>query len=307
MDQQSAFNPTPGTPEQLAPGIRRILAPNPSAMTFRGTNTYLVGHRDIAVIDPGPPDEAHLKAINDALEGHQRISHVVVTHSHVDHSPLAMVLAQFAGVRVYAFGPSRAGRTPAMDALGDLGGGEGVDQTFMPDVTVPHLGSIEGSDWTLRALHTPGHMGNHLCFELDWDGVFSGHVFSGDLVMGWATSMVSPPDGDLTDFMASLRLLEDRPGHQTYLPGHGAPIKDPAARVAGLLAHRQAREAQILEQLSRGPARADQLAAAIYTDVDTRLLPAATRNVLAHLIDLTTRARARPDGPLSEAAVFSLR
>ncbi len=307
MDDHTTFNPKAGLAETLAPGIRRILAPNPSAMTFRGTNTYLVGYRDIAVIDPGPPDQAHLDAIMGALEGNQRISHVVVTHSHIDHSPLAMVLAQVAGVKVHGFGPSSAGRAPVMAALGDLGGGEGIDETFMPDVSVPHLGEIAGSDWTLRALHTPGHMGNHLCFELDWDGTFSGHVFSGDMVMGWATSMVSPPDGHLTDFMASLRLLLGRDGHATYHPGHGAPVDDPVARVAGLQEHRTGRESQIVQALDKGPASAAGLAAQIYTDVDPRLLPAATRNVLAHLIDLTARDIAAPDGDLSETAVFSLR
>ena len=277
-------------------------------MTFRGTNTYLVGTRDVAVIDPGPPDEAHLQAIMNALKGHQRISHVFVTHSHKDHSPLAMVLAQFTGAKVYGFGPSNAGRATLMANFADLGGGEGVDETFLPDVPMPHLGEVSGSNWTLRALHTPGHMGNHLCFELDWNSAFSGHVFSGDMVMGWSTSMVSPPDGHLTDFMASLNLLEGRAGHQTYHPGHGAPIEDPVARVTSLKAHRKSREEQILAALERhGPAAASTLAARIYVDVDPALLPAATRNVLAHLIDLTARNLAAPKGPLNETALFERR
>lgn len=306
MDGSAAFNPDPGSPQELAPGIVRVLAPNPSAMTFRGTNTYLVGTRDVAVIDPGPPDETHLQAIMDALKGHQRISHIFVTHSHNDHSPLAMVLAQFTGAKVHGFGPSSAGRAPLMSGFADLGGGEGVDETFLPDIPLPHMTEVTGTDWTLRALHTPGHMGNHLCFELDWDGMFSGHVFSGDMVMGWSTSMVSPPDGHLTDFMTSLALLQSRQGHKTYHPGHGAPVNDPMTRVANLSAHRRTREAQIMAALEDGPAPADKLAARIYNDIDPLLLPAATRNVLAHLIDLTARNIATPLGPLGALSVFSL-
>lgn len=305
MDGSTEFNPDPGIPQELAPGIVRVLAPNPSAMTYRGTNTYLVGTRDVAVIDPGPPEEAHLQAIMDALKGHQRISHVVVTHSHNDHSPLAMVLAQFTGSKVYGFGPSSAGRAALMNGFADLGGGEGIDETFLPDVPMAHLDEVSGTNWTLRALHTPGHMGNHLCFELDWKGAFSGHVFSGDMVMGWSTSMVSPPDGHLTDFMTSLDMLAARDGHTTYHPGHGPPVEDPVARVASLSKHRRNREAQIMAALEDGPAGASALAAKIYSDVDPQLLPAATRNVLAHLIDLTARNLATPQGPLNALSTFS--
>lgn len=300
----STFNPTPGKPIEISAGIRRILAPNPSAMTYRGTNTYLVGTRDIAVIDPGPPDEMHLQAILDALKGHQRISHILVTHSHTDHSPLAMVLAQFTGAPVYGFGPSSAGRAAVMREFSDLGGGEGIDETFLPDQALAHLEEVSGSDWTLRALHTPGHMGNHLCFELDQQGEMSGHVFSGDMVMGWATSMVSPPDGHLTDFMTSLDLLSAREGHTTYHPGHGPPIDEPHGRVDGLRKHRLGREQQIITALRSKADTAAGLAKRIYTEIDPILLPAATRNVLAHLIDLTDRNLASPRGALGETALF---
>jgi len=245
MDDTTQFKPPVGKAQEVGPGIRRVLAPNPSPMTFRGTNTYLVGTRDIAVIDPGPPEEAHLSAIMDALEGHQRISHIFVTTE------------------------------------------------------------VAGSDWVLRALHTPGHMGNHLSFELDIEGAFSGHVFCGDLVMGWSTSLVSPPDGHVSDFMASLQMMSERAGHAVYHAGHGAPVEDPAARMAELMAHRRLREGQILEALRARPMTAAQLAEAIYEDLNPQLLPAAARNVLAHLIDLTQRSAIRPDGPLSEQAVFS--
>ncbi len=298
----TSFDPKIGQAVKLAPGLSRIVAPNASPMTFRGTNTYLVGTRDIAVIDPGPPEEAHLQAIMDGLEGHQRISHILVTHSHIDHSPLAMVLAQFAGVKVHAFGPSTAGRAEIMKNFGDLGGGEGIDETFFPDVTLSDGDTVSGSDWSLTALHTPGHMGNHLCFA--WNETDT--LFSGDLVMGWATSMVSPPDGSLSDFMDSLERLSKRPNDRIYYPGHGAPVEAPLERVQELLDHRRSREAQILEQLQGLEVTPNELAERIYTDVDPALLPAATRNVLAHLIDLTQRNIVAPQGNLSATAKFRL-
>jgi len=291
-----------GDAVQLAKGLRCILAPNPSPMTYTGTNTYLLGTRDIAVIDPGPPDEAHLSAILGALEAHQRISHILVTHSHVDHSPLAMVLAQVTGAKVYGFGPSRAGQAAVMASFSDLGGGEGVDVAFLPDTTLADGDRVEGSDWSLTALHTPGHMGNHLCFH--WPQGKA--LFSGDLVMGWATSMVSPPDGHLTDFMTSLEMLAAREGDDTYYAGHGLPIEAPAARVQELLAHRRMRESQMLEALQRHPMTPKQLTAQIYTDVNPSLLPAAERNVIAHLIDLAERKRVKPEEILSATSRFSV-
>ncbi|MFU1476990.1 MBL fold metallo-hydrolase [Roseovarius sp. C7] len=281
FDLQS-FDPRPGQPETLAPGLRRILAPNPSPMTFRGTNTYLLGTTEIAVIDPGPADPIHLEAILAALTPGQKITHIVVTHAHLDHSPLARPLAEATGAPVLAYGDALSGRSAVMQRLaeaGDIGGGEGVDHGFTPDILLPDNGVLEGDGWQLTALWTPGHLGNHLCF------VWQDSIFCGDLVMGWASSLVSPPDGDLTDFMTSCqRLLALDP--RRLFPGHGAPIDDPQARISWLIRHRQGREAAILDQLAQGPATAARLARAIYTDTAAPLLPAATRNVLAHLIDL---------------------
>lgn len=302
MASQPPKSPKTGVPHKIAPGLRRVLAPNASPMTYWGTNTYLLGTRDIAVIDPGPPDEAHLAAILEALEAHQRISHIVVTHSHVDHSPLAMVLAQVTGAQVHGFGDSYSGRAPVMTGLSDLGGGEGRDETFLPDVTVACGDQINGSDWSLSAIHTPGHMGNHLCFHWPQGDA----LFSGDLVMGWATSMVSPPDGHLTDFMTSLERLMARTCDQVFFPGHGAPITEPAARLAELHAHRRMREGQILNGLKADARTPKQLTKRIYTDVAPALLPAAERNVLAHLIDLTVRGQVRHDGPLTATSLFFL-
>ncbi|MEO0773042.1 MAG: MBL fold metallo-hydrolase [Pseudomonadota bacterium] len=294
------FNPECGRAEALGPGLRRILAPNPSPMTQRGTNTYLLGMRDIAVIDPGPDHEAHLSAILDALEPGQRITHIFVTHSHKDHSPLARPLSTATGAPIYAYGRSGAGRSAIMTRLSAAGlsdSGEGIDADFLPDHCLSDEEVIAGPDWSLTALWTPGHLGNHLCFA--WGDV----VFTGDLVMGWASSLVSPPDGDLTDFMASCRRLRAR-GASVFHAGHGAPITDPMGRLDWLIDHRLAREAAILEALSHGPATPRALTHGIYTETPAALLPAAERNILAHLIDLYMKNEVTPMGKLTETARF---
>lgn len=296
------FDPPIGVAEDLAGGLRRIVADNPGPMTWRGTNTYLLGTRDLAVIDPGPDSAAHLDAILRAVQPGQRISHIFVTHAHLDHSPLARGLANATGAPVLAFGDATAGRTEVMRALADsglAGGGEGVDAGFAPDQVLADGQEVAGDGWSLRALWTPGHFSNHLAF------VWGDAVFSGDLVMGWATSLVSPPDGDLGQFMAScarLRALAPRVLHT----GHGAPVVDPVARIDALVAHRQARGAQIVTALRHGPATADALARRIYTDTPPALLPAAARNVFAHLIDMTERGQTTAHPNLSAQSVFAL-
>ena len=211
------FDPKAGDPETLAIGLRRVLAPNPSPMTFRGTNTYLVGERELAVIDPGPDSDSHLEALLAALTPGQSISHIVVTHAHIDHSPLAAQLAKRTGAKIWAFGDASAGRSPVMQDLasqGLAGGGEGVDAAFQPDQIVGHGDQISGDGWTLDAIHTPGHFGNHLAFG--WNDV----CFTGDHVMGWASSLVSPPDGDLTDFMASSGQRMENLSRRPRCPNH---------------------------------------------------------------------------------------
>ena len=296
-------DPRAGEAVQLQPGLRRILAPNPSPMTFRGTNTYLLGETEIAVIDPGPRDRAHLDAILGALRPGQRITHVLVTHAHLDHSPLARDLAAATGAPVLAHGDARAGRSAVMERLvaeGLSGGGEGVDHDFRPDVELADGAEIAGAGWRLLALHTPGHLGNHMCFALGET------LFTGDLVMGWASSIVSPPDGDLGDFMRSCARLAARRWDRFH-PGHGAPVLEPAARLDWLLAHRRQREAQILAALDERPGNAADLARRIYADTPPALLPAATRNVFAHLVDLAERGLAAPRAQLSESAMFERR
>ena len=302
MQAPDDFDPMIGVAESLEPGLRRIVAPNPSPMTYRGTNTYLLGTRGLAVIDPGPENDAHLESIFAAVEPGQQITHIFVTHSHLDHSPLALPLAARSGAPVLAFGAARAGRSEVMQTLaarGLMGGGEGIDEAFTPDQTLPDGAVVEGDDWTLEALHTPGHIGNHLC--LGWGDA----CFSADHVMGWASSLVSPPDGDLTDFMSSCARLQKR-DWRVFYPGHGGAIEDPAGRLEWLIAHRLSREAAILEALKAGPQDAATLAQMIYTETPPALLGAATRNVLAHLVDLTGKSQVSPVGPLQGDAAFQL-
>lgn len=289
---------------RLGPGLRRITAGNPSPMTFTGTQTYLVGDGEVAVIDPGPALPAHLEAVLGALRPDERITRILVTHSHLDHSPLARHLSEATGAPVMAAGPSDWGRRPVMAELaagGLMGGGEGVDTAFAPDERIAEGDGVHGSWGRIAVLETPGHMANHLCFA--WEGA----LFSGDLVMGWSTSLVSPPDGDMTAFYASVERLDSR-ADRIFYPGHGDPVTDPRARTGELLTHRRHREAQILKALGRtGPADADALATHIYTDIPRALMPAAARNVLAHLIDLAERDKVAPVGPMAADAIFERR
>ncbi|MEM7320074.1 MAG: MBL fold metallo-hydrolase [Pseudomonadota bacterium] len=294
------FDPPVGHSIQLSPGLRRILAPNPSPMTYRGTNTYLIGQSALAVLDPGPLDDAHLRAILDAVEPGQHISHILVSHSHLDHSPLARVLSDRTGTRVHAYGNAEAGRSDVMRSLaarGLAGGGEGLDTEFEPDIVLSDGQVIENDGWRLEVIHTPGHLGNHIA--LAWGDI----CFTADHIMGWASSLVSPPDGDLTDFMASCARLKTREW-SVFHPGHGAPVTDPAGRLDWLIAHRRTREAAILDALRETPANAHNLAARIYTDTPPALLPAAARNVFAHLVDLTGQHRVAPVDELSFEADF---
>ena len=297
---RSEFNPVPGVAEQLEPGIRRVLAPNPSPMTYRGTNTYLLGEDRVAVIDPGPALPAHQRAILDALNPGESISHIFVTHSHMDHSPLAKPLAQATGAAIHAFGNSTAGRSQVMETLaasGLSGGGEGVDAAFAPNEFLADAETVDAGNWRLTALWTPGHFGNHLCFA------FGDAVFTGDQVMGWASTMVSPPDGDLTAFLTSTARLKER-GDRVFYPGHGAAITQPKARSEWLIAHRMNRESEILALLDGSGIDIASLAQAIYTDTPAELLPAARRNVFAHLIDLHQKKLAVAEPHLSQSARF---
>jgi glyoxylase-like metal-dependent hydrolase (beta-lactamase superfamily II) len=252
--------------------VRRVVCNNPSAFTFRGTNTYIIGRGRVAVMDPGPENAAHLAAVLAATQG-ETVTHVIVTHTHRDHSPGTAALVAATGATTYGFGPHM---TPPDQ------GGEGGDHGFRPDVTVPEGGVVEGEGWRLTALHTPGHCANHLCFAMDENGV----LFSADHVMGWSTSVVSPPDGDMTDYMASLDRLIAR-DDAILLPGHGPAIRDPRPFMQALRAHRLEREAKVLEALTAAVmAPVEELVAPVYGPLDPKLVPAAGRSLLAHLVKL---------------------
>jgi hydroxyacylglutathione hydrolase len=295
--------PPVGLAEPLAPGLRVVTAPNAGPMTFTGTRSYVVGAGEVAVIDPGPADPRHLDALAAAVAG-ERVAAVLVTHAHRDHSAGAAAFAARVGAPVLAHGDPAGARSPVMARLaaaGGIGGGEGIDAGFAPDRRLGEGTVTSGPSWTLTALHLPGHLSDHLCFA--W--AEGEALFSGDLVMGWASTLISPPDGDLGAFRASLARLQAR-GEAVYYPGHGAPVRAPGRLVAHLLAHRAEREAQVLEALAAGPATMAALVAAIYRDLDPALHPAAGRNVLAHLIDLAERGIVAPDGPLAAGARFRL-
>lgn len=295
---------TYAVPEAVAPGVARVVARNPSPMTFTGTASYLVGHTRLALIDPGPDDADHAAALLAAIPDGGEIAAILLTHTHRDHADGVARLRAATGAPVYGFGPHGAGMSPRMRVLDAeaIGGGEGAARDVMPDRLLVDGARVEGPGWALTALHTPGHCANHLCFALEGSGV----LFSGDIVMGWSTSIVSPPDGDMAAFMGSLRRLRTR-GDAVYLPGHGRPIADPMAMIDWQIAHRVARETAILRALEAGPATAPTLAAGIYEGLDPRLLPAAARNVLAHLIALLDAGRVEAAMPLSAGSTFSLR
>lgn len=290
------------TIEHLEPDLRLIRAPNPSAMTGTGTNSYIVGRDALCIIDPGPDDPKHMARICAAIEPWQTVAAILVTHSHKDHSALAPRLAQTLGAPVLAFGDSQSGRSELMQRLaghGDTGGGEGVDTAFKPDQVLSDGAILTLGQDKLQAIWTPGHMANHLCF------LWRGAAFTGDHVMGWSSSLVSPPDGDLGAFMRSLTRLQDRRPRCLY-PGHGPMVGEPAARIAALREHRLLREAQILTELKSAPQTIPSLVSRIYTDTPLALHSAAARNVHAHLIDLWERSLVKTDGFPNLSARFRL-
>lgn len=286
-----------------APGrIRRLLAPNPSAMTGPGTNTFLLGEGEVTVIDPGPDDPRHLVAITGALAPGERIVAILVTHPHLDHSALAPALARATGAPVWGFGPPGSGWNARQraKAAADPSGGEGADTGFHPDIRLSGGERLAFAGATLDVIATPGHMAEHLAFG--WGGV----LFAGDLVMAWAPSLISPPDGDMGDYLASLTRVAAGPWRR-LLPAHGEVIEAPGQRIAELIAHRRAREAQVLAALRAGPATLDQIAARVYVGIAPGLQAAARRSALAHLIDLEGRrlvvAEHDPDGTATFRAV----
>jgi glyoxylase-like metal-dependent hydrolase (beta-lactamase superfamily II) len=275
------FQPAHGEPVPVGPAIQRITVNNPSPFTFHGTNSYIVGDRSVCVIDPGPDVEAHFQALMQALQGRE-VTHIAITHTHRDHSPLAAKLKAVTGALTVAEGPHRAARPLHAGETNPFA--ESADTGFVPDIAIAHGQVFSGDGWALRALHTPGHAANHAAFALEDQAI----VFSGDHVMAWATSIVAPPDGAMADYMASLEVLLARDDRQ-YLPGHGGPVRDPAAFCRGLRTHRRMRERAILERIRAGDRTIAEMVTAIYRDTDPRLHGAAALSVFAHIEDLVGR------------------
>jgi len=281
------FPPKPwpvGTAEQPEPLVRRVLAANPSAFTFTGTQTYIVGTGDeVAVIDPGPLEDEHLAALLSAIGG-ARLTAICCTHTHRDHSPAAAALAGKTGAPVIGCAPlTLSDDGPRSDAA--------FDETYRADRVLADGESISGPGWTLAALATPGHTSNHLCYALEE----SGALFTGDHVMGWSTSVVAPPDGDMTAYMQSLQKLHERED-RIYYPAHGPAVEKPRQLVRGMIGHRRQREKQILNLLAEGTGTIDAMVPRMYGGVDRQLWPAAGRSVLAHLLDLESRGIVAGEG-----------
>ena len=278
----------PGVVEEVRPGVRRILCNNPSPFTFTGTVSYIVGQGKVAIIDPGPADEAHAAALLNAVRG-ETVTHILVTHTHRDHSMNTPPIKAATGATVYAEGPHRASR-PRFESE-KHNPESGADRDFRPDLQVKTGDVIEGAGWRLEAVATPGHTANHLAFA--WPD--RNMLFVGDHVMGWSTSIVAPPDGSMVDYMASLETLTARP-EDLYFSGHGPEIPEGPRYVRFLIRHRQAREASILHRLSKGEADIPTIVRAIYIGIDPRLTRAAGYSVLAHLEDLVGRGIVATDG-----------
>jgi glyoxylase-like metal-dependent hydrolase (beta-lactamase superfamily II) len=276
--------------QRISPLISRVLADNPGPFTFKGTGVYIVGARDVAVIDPGPDIPAHVAALKRALEG-RRVTHILVTHTHSDHSPAAAPLKEWSGAPTYAFGPHGSGKADEGVRVE-----EGGDRAFVPDMRVKDGDVIEGDGFRLECVYTPGHTSNHMCYALEEEK----SLFTGDHVMGWSTTVVTPPDGDMAAYMASLRKLLARDDRILY-PTHGGPVRDPKPFLQAYIDHRLEREAQIVACLRDGIAAIPEMVARIYADVDRRLHPAAARSVLAHLIQMQQEGRVAVDGAGAEA------
>jgi len=280
-----------GAMQQVAPGIRRVIAPNMGPFTFTGTGTYVIGEGKVAVIDPGPLLQPHVEALLAGLEG-ETVTHILITHTHMDHSPAAAPLKEATGAETYGYGPHGGNRSGEKVE-------EGGDWAFEPDHRVGHGDIIEGDGWSFEAVHTPGHTSNHLCFQYREAKA----LFSGDHVMGWSTSVITPPDGNMADYMASLRLLLDR-DDAVYWPTHGAPITDPKPFVRAFIAHREEREEQIMQCLRTDARYIPAMVKVMYANVDAMLHPAAARSVLAHLIHMIERGTVVASTP--EPALNSL-
>ena len=286
----------PDTVDEPASGVRRVMANNPGPFTFKGTLSYIVGRGKVAIVDPGPEDAAHTQALLDAVRG-ETVTHIFVTHTHRDHSPGVRALKAQTGATVYAEGPHRAARPLHIGEHNPLD--SSGDHEFMADVRLKDGELVEGDGWVIEGITTPGHTANHMAFALRGKNI----LFAGDHVMGWSTSIVAPPDGAMSDYMASLHKLARR-DEALYFPGHGPAIPDAKRFVNYYILHRRAREASILHRLGKGATDIPTIVRAIYIGIDPRLTGAAGLSVLAHMEDLVARGLVKTDGPTAINGVY---
>jgi glyoxylase-like metal-dependent hydrolase (beta-lactamase superfamily II) len=293
-----SFSLAPDQVQEVAPGVRAIAADNPGPFTFKGTISYIVGRGQVAIIDPGPDDAAHIAALLDAVRG-ETVTHIFVTHTHRDHSPAAAKIKAATGAQMLAQGPHRLARPLHTGEMRRLDASADLD--FRPDVALADGETVSGRGWTLQAVTTPGHTANHMAFSFKEANL----LFAGDHVMAWSTTIVAPPDGAMTDYMASLHKLARR-SEPLYLSGHGAPVRGAPRYVQYLLRHRQAREASILHRLAKGAADIPTIVRAVYIGLDPRLVGGAALSVLAHLEELVARGAVMTEGPPSISGTYRL-
>jgi glyoxylase-like metal-dependent hydrolase (beta-lactamase superfamily II) len=293
-----SFGLVPDQVQEVAPGVRAIVANNPSPHTFKGTMSYIVGRGEVAIIDPGPDDAAHIAALLDAVRG-ETVTHIFVTHTHRDHSPAAAKIKTATGAQILAEGPHRLARPLHTGEIRLLDAS--ADMDFRPDFALRDGETVSGRGWTLQSVATPGHTANHMAFAFKEANL----LFAGDHVMAWSTTIVAPPDGAMTDYMTSLHKLAHR-NEPLYLSGHGAPVRDAPRYVQYLIRHRQAREASILHRLGKGEADIPTIVRAVYIGLDPRLVGSAALSVLAHLEELVAHGAVKTEGPPSISGTYRL-
>ena len=287
---------------ELQDGLMRLTAPNPSPMTSTGTNTYILGRKELLIIDPGPNSEAHLRNIMEVIPKYTKVTHILITHSHLDHSGLAPKLSKILNAPTLAFGTALDGLSNDMKSICKMGLTSekfGIDTEFVPDHFLKDEEKISSREWEVVAHHTPGHLSNHICYQ------YLDKLFTGDHIMEWSTSVISPPEGDVSQFINSCEKIYNLHCEKFY-PGHGIPVENPSERIAELIEHRKKREIEILNFLKNRDATISQITRNIYLNIDQNLLSVASRNVKAHLVDLIIKKQVTVDDISSDTAMYSL-
>ena len=287
---------------ELQDGLMRLIAPNPSPMTSTGTNTYILGRKELLIIDPGPNSEAHLRNIMEVIPKYTKVTHILITHSHLDHSGLAPKLSKILNAPTLAFGTALDGLSNDMKSICKMGLTSekfGIDTEFVPDHFLKDEEKISSREWEVVAHHTPGHLSNHICYQ------YLDKLFTGDHIMEWSTSVISPPEGDVSQFIISCEKIYNLHCEKFY-PGHGIPVENPSERIAELIEHRKKREIEILNFLKNRDATISQITKNIYFNIDQNLLSVASRNVKAHLVDLIIKKQVTVDDISSDTAMYSL-